>query len=204
MSTNGISVGVLDIQGSVREHLQALTKLGVNAMPVKTKQDLNKISGLIIPGGESTTIGKLIKKNGLDKEIRKRAAAFAGSKTLAVWGTCAGAILLAKKVLNDPPDGLRLMDMTIERNSYGGQLDSFETEITIPALKLRNLRAIFIRAPKIKKASPKAKILAKYEGNPVMVQQENLLATTFHPELTSDLRIHEYFISLTRKYGDRN
>lgn len=237
MSTKGVTIGVLDIQGSVKEHLAMLKKIGVKTKAVKIKKDLDEVDGLIIPGGESTTIGKLLKRYRLDKEIKRRAKiallqtisypASAGSpaqrgdklQALTVWGTCAGAILLAKHVLNCPPLGLLLMDITIERNAYGRQLDSFETKINISALQATaakagrtnyrrqsgagKLQAVFIRAPIVKKASNKVKTLAKYNGSPVMLQQDNLLVTTFHPELTNDPTIHKYFIEMTKKYAKR-
>lgn len=199
MSIKKLLIGVLDIQGSVEEHMAMLKKLGVKSMGVKTKEDLAKIDGLILPGGESTTIGKLLKKYGLAEEIKKRAKAHFVRNTkgapLAVWGTCAGAILLAKKVHSRPPEHLGLMDIEIERNAYGGQLDSFSTEIDVPALGTKKVPAIFIRAPKAKKTSPAVKVLAQYNHSSVMLQQGNLLATMFHPELTSDTRVHKYFIS---------
>ncbi len=192
VSINGFTVGVLDIQGSVEEHLAVLRRLGVEAREIKTVRDLDDVAGLIIPGGESTTIGKLMKAYGLDKAIHVRAVGTskARGKPLTVWGTCAGAILLAKD-----------MHLSLKRNAYGRQVDSFETELEIPALGTRPVPAIFIRAPIIKKASPKAKILAEYQGSPVMVREGNFLATTFHPELTDDTRVHEYFLSLTKEYA---
>lgn len=201
MSTLNVRIGVLAIQGSVEEHMDMLKKIGISPVAVKTKADLDKVDGLIIPGGESTTIGKLMKLDGLDREIRARAkkSFFSRKKPLAVWGTCAGAILLAKKVLNNKPDILGLMDITIARNAYGRQTDSFETSIYAPSVAREKIPAVFIRAPKIEKVSKKAEVLAVFEGTPVMVRQKNLLATTFHPELTSDTRVHEYFVSMIGK-----
>lgn len=205
-----IRVGVLAIQGSVEEHRTSLKRLGADSIAVKTKEDLAKVHGIIIPGGESTTIGKLLKKYGLDKEIRKRASreptyphTTYPHTPLVVWGTCAGAILLAKKVLNRAPHFLGLMDIEIERNAYGRQIESFETNLAIPPLGSRLVPAFFIRAPRIKKTSPKVKILAEYGGSPVMVEQENLMATMFHPELTEDTRIHRYFLSRTFHYASQ-
>lgn len=190
-----ITIGVLDIQGSVKEHLAALKKIGADAVLVKNKKDLDKVSGLIIPGGESTVIGKLMKRWGLDKAIQKRARA------LSLWGTCAGAILLAKIIRNRKPHALHLMDIEIERNAYGRQMDSFETAISAPPLGRRKIPAVFIRAPRVKRASPKVKILAQYNGSPVMLRQENFLATMFHPELTDDPRVHKYFLKMTEEYA---
>lgn len=205
MSIKKLRIGVLDIQGSVEEHIAMLKKLGRKIIGVKTKEDLAKVDGLIIPGGESTTIGKLLKKYGLDEEIKKRSRVQASRNAthapLVVWGTCAGAILLAKKVRNRAPEHLGLMDIEIERNAYGRQLDSFSTEIDVPVLGGKKVPAIFIRAPKAKKTSPAVKVLAQYCHWPVMLRQNNLLATMFHPELTTDTRVHEYFISLVQKYA---
>ena len=198
MSTKFPSIGVLDIQGSVEEHLTALRRCGVNPVSVKNAEDLARVDGLIIPGGESTTIGKLMKKYGLGGEIIKRAR---HPHILTIWGTCAGAILLAKKILNQRPDSLSLMNVEISRNAYGRQLDSFETSLNIPKLGIKDFPAIFIRAPRVKRAFKKAKVLAEYNGEPVMVEEENLLITTFHPELTGDIRIHKYFLELTKKYA---
>lgn len=189
-----IKIGILDIQGSVEEHFDALKKIGVGAVLVKNTKDLEKISGLIIPGGESTTIGKLMRRYGLNKVIQKCA--------IPIWGTCAGAILLSKKIYNRKPHALGLMDIAIERNAYGRQIDSFQTKISIPALGRRKVPAIFIRAPRIKKTSPFIRVLAEYNGEPVMVRQGRLLATMFHPELTTDMRIHRYFISMTKQYAN--
>lgn len=197
-------VGVLAIQGSVQEHYEMLHTLGARPLLVKTVSDLEKVNGLIIPGGESTTMGKLLKKYGLDRAIKRRAALGSTSHRrdapLVLWGTCAGAILLAKKVLNRAPDSLDLMDIAIERNAYGRQMDSFKTSIAIPSLGKKLMPAFFIRAPRIKKTSPRVKILAEYGGTPVMVEQGNLLATMFHPELTQDTRVHRYFLSRISHY----
>lgn len=201
----GVKIGVLDIQGSVAEHMEVLRKIGLKPRAVKTKRDLNKVSGLIIPGGESTTIGKLLKLYGLDEEIKKRASQKALRVTryplLSVWGTCAGAILLAKKVGGGMPDVLGLLEIEVERNAYGRQLDSFETEVDAPEIGL--IKAVFIRAPQIKKTSARVKILAEYEGSAIMVRQENLLATTFHTELTDDASVHKYFVSLVQNYAGK-
>lgn len=206
MSTRGPTIGVIDIQGSVEEHLAVLAGIKIPAIAVKTKQDLEKVSGLIMPGGESTTISKLLRWTGLFEIIRQRATLPTTNyklQTLSVWGTCAGAILLAKHVLNRPPPTLQLMDITIERNAYGSQLDSFETELAILALGKKKIPAVFIRAPQVKTASPNVQVLAEYDGHPVMLRQENLLATMFHPELTKDTRVHQYFFEMTNQYAKK-
>lgn len=198
-----IKIGILDIQGSVEEHAAALREINVKPVFIKIKRDLDQVSGLIIPGGESTTIGKLLTLYGLDEEIKKRADIKnkSNKKPLSVWGTCAGAILLAKKVVGRKPNILGLMDIEIERNAYGRQLDSFETKIYVSGIENETVPAVFIRAPKVKKASGKVKILAKHNNDPILLRQENLLISTFHPELTSDRRIHKYFMLITKEYA---
>jgi 5'-phosphate synthase pdxT subunit len=188
-------LGVLAIQGSVIEHVNALPTCGVEPVLVKSVEDLKGLTGLIIPGGESTTIGKLMKKYGLDSEIIRRGT----QSKLCFWGTCAGAILIAKKIIDDDKVfGLKLMDIAVSRNSYGRQLDSFETDIEFDfgGNKTKAIPAIFIRAPRILEIGKNAKVLAKYKGEAVAVREKNYLATTFHPELTNDLSVHKYFVSM--------
>lgn len=194
-----LKIGVLDIQGSVEEHTAVLHKLGLSPVAVKRATDLEGLHGLIIPGGESTTIGKLMKAYGLLDPISKRATQ--KKNPLCIWGTCAGAILIAKKVYNRPPDHMKLMDIEIERNAYGRQMDSFETMISIPVLGKKEVHAVFIRAPKIKRLNKEVRVLAEYNGVPVMLEEKNLLVTMFHPELTSDTRVHNYFLTLTSHYA---
>ncbi|MBU1992145.1 pyridoxal 5'-phosphate synthase glutaminase subunit PdxT [Patescibacteria group bacterium] len=169
-------IGILDIQGSVEEHFSALKKCGVEPVLVKKPEDLRGLSGLIIPGGESTTISKLL-----------RWYKFGNLKNLPIFGTCAGAILLAK---------MGLLNAEVDRNAYGRQLDSFETGISVPILGKKKVEAIFIRAPKFKKVGKNVEVLAEYKSDPVFVRQGRILASTFHPELTDDMRIHEYFIKM--------
>lgn len=184
-------IGVLGLQGDFREHLWALQKLQVEAIVVKTVEDLKKVKGLIIPGGESTTIGRLARMTGIADELKKRV-----SEGMPVYGTCAGMILLAKKIANYPTQySFNLMDITVERNAYGRQVESFEAALEIPAIG-GTFKAIFIRAPKIVECGKNVQILATYDGSPVLVQQDNLLAGSFHPELGEDLRIHQYFIRM--------
>ncbi|MFA6305464.1 MAG: pyridoxal 5'-phosphate synthase glutaminase subunit PdxT [Candidatus Gracilibacteria bacterium] len=198
-----MKIGVLDIQGSVEEHLECLKKLkNVEAVLVKKISDLNEIKGLIIPGGESTTIGKLLRRFGLGDEIIKRV-----KNGMAVWGTCAGAILLAKKIVGDrgekdensKVEGLNLMDIAVERNAYGRQLDSFETQVEfdlgVGAFGYK-CPAVFIRAPKILEVGKGVEILAEYRGEIVAARQKNMLVTTFHPELTDSLEVHQYFAGM--------
>lgn len=198
-----MKIGVLDIQGSVEEHLESLKKLaksGLKIEPilVKTPETLAKVSGLIIPGGESTTIGKLLRRFGLRDLIIERA-----KKGMAVWGTCAGAILLAKKIVGkQQADSLELMDIEVERNAYGRQLDSFETQLEFDlgvagrAYAGPGVPGVFIRAPRIVSIGKDVKILAEYKGEVVAARQKNLLATNFHPEMTDNLEVHRYFVGM--------
>jgi len=188
-----MKIGVLDIQGSVEEHFATLQKCEVDAVLVKKISDLEGVGGLIIPGGESTTIGKLLKKFELDRAI---IAKF--EKGMAIWGTCAGAILLANKILEDEKvNGLKLMDIEVSRNAYGRQIDSFETEIKFgPERNSKKIPAVFIRAPKIVKIGKNVKVLAKYKNEIVAAREGKLLATTFHPEMTNSLEVHKYFAKM--------
>ncbi len=193
-----MEIGVLDIQGSVKEHFEALKKAGAKPVLVKNVEDLERVSGLIIPGGESTTIGKLLRRFGLREAIIERV-----KSGMVIWGTCAGAILLAKKIEGrQNADSLELMDITIERNAYGGQLDSFETQIEFDCgvgVLGRMVPAIFIRAPRILEVGPEVKILIKTGEEIVGAREKNMLATTFHPELTDDLHVHQYFIEMCKE-----
>lgn len=186
-----MKIGVLALQGSVKEHVNMLKRCGVEAVLVKLPRDLKDINGLIIPGGESTTIGKLIKKYGFDKEIKRRY-----SDGMPIYGTCAGAILLAKKIIDSKQIKLGLMDISVKRNDYGRQVDSFEAELDIFD---KPFKGIFIRAPVIDAIHDGCKILSRFEDKPVMVEQGNLLVSTFHPELTDDLSIHRYFVDMVDK-----
>lgn len=185
-------VGVLTLQGDFREHLAVLKKLGVEGCGVRTVEDLEKVDGLIMPGGESTTIANLLEKSGLLSEIKKR-----GQNGLPIYGTCAGEILLAKEITNHPRSYLGLIDIAVRRNAYGRQIDSFESDLNIE--NIGAFHAVFIRAPIIERVGPKVEVLAQQDSVPVMVQQKNILASSFHPELTNDLRIHEYFIKVIER-----
>lgn len=183
-----MKIGVLALQGSVKEHVDMLKKCRVEPVIVKLPRDLKEINGLIIPGGESTTLGKLMKEYGLDKTIKRRY-----QEGMPIYGTCAGAILLAKEIVDSKQPKLGLMDISIKRNWCGRQIDSFETELNIFD---KPFRGIFIRAPVINSFHNGCKIIAEFENKPVMVEQGNLLVSTFHPELTDDLRLHKYFIEM--------
>ena len=182
-------IGVLALQGDFKEHIEMLKKCNVNSVAIKLPEDLKNIDGLIIPGGESTTIGSLMQRHGLDKEIIKR-----HKQGMAIYGTCAGAILLSKNIAGSKQPRLNLLDISVKRNDYGRQIDSFEAELDIE--KVGKFKGIFIRAPVIEEVSDGVKILSKLNNKPILVQKENILASTFHPELTNDKRVHEYFIKL--------
>jgi len=192
-----MKIGVLALQGDFTEHITMLKRLGVETAEVRLPAHLESLDGLIVPGGESTTIGKLSVDFGLLEPLRKF------GKKHAIWGTCAGAILLSKDARRDQPL-LGLMDITVARNAFGRQLDSFEADLDIGPLKQATkttapYHAIFIRAPIIESVSGKAKIFSTLpDGRIVAAQQGKLLATSFHPELTDDLRFHEYFLSLAK------
>ncbi len=187
-------VGVLALQGAFIEHEKILRRLGVDATEVRLPEELAGLDGLIIPGGESTTIGKLAVKWRLLEPIR--ALAKAGRP---VWGACAGMILMAQKVTDGVPDQplLGLMDIAIVRNAFGRQVDSFETDLDVPVLGKIPFHAVFIRAPLIERVGAGVEVLARLEdGAVVAARQGNLLATAFHPELTEDDRFHRYFLGL--------
>lgn len=190
-----MTVGVLALQGDFREHVEQLRRLGVDPVEVRLPKHLAAVERLIIPGGESTTIGKLLTIYNLLEPIRARAG-----RDLAVWGTCAGAILLARTVLDQKQGGqpgLGLMEMAVRRNAFGSQLDSFELALHAPAFGEGDLPGIFIRAPQIVSVGKGVEVLAQLpDGGVVAARQGRLLATTFHPELTSDDRVQRYFLEL--------
>jgi pyridoxal 5'-phosphate synthase pdxT subunit len=196
-----MKIGVLALQGDFAEHIVMLRRLGAETVEVRLPAHLDGLDGLIMPGGESTTIGKLAVAYGLMEPLRE----FGKSK--AIWGTCAGAIFLSKDARREQPL-LGLMDITVLRNAFGAQVDSFEADLEIDALKQATktsapYHAIFIRAPIIESVSGEARVLSTLpDGRIVAAQEGKLLATSFHPELTGDSRFHEYFISLA-KPGDQ-
>lgn len=185
-------VGVLALQGGFAEHISMLKSLNVEVSEVRLPKELDKLDGLIIPGGESTTISRLIHIWKLDEPIKKKAA-----KGMGIWGTCAGAILLAKQASNLHPKGLQLMDITVERNAFGRQTESFLLDLDFPDIGDKPFAAVFIRAPIITKVGAKVKTLVKLvDGTIVAARQNKFLATSFHPELTDDNRIHKYFLQM--------
>jgi pyridoxal 5'-phosphate synthase pdxT subunit len=183
--------GVLGLQGDFAEHLATLDRLGVAAVDVRRPEQLDEIDALIIPGGESTTIGKLAQQYGIIEKLRDRVA-----QGMPVWGTCAGAIFIAKDVPGHSHPLASLMDMTVERNAFGRQVDSFEADLDVPVLGPNPFHAVFIRAPVIKRVGPGVEVLARTGDAVVAARQGRLLATSFHPELTHDDRFHRYFLSL--------
>jgi 5'-phosphate synthase pdxT subunit len=186
-----VKIGVLALQGAVTEHIGMLSSLNVEAIPVRLPSELDGLDALIIPGGESTTIGKLLSDYGLIEPIRNLA-----NEGFPLLGTCAGLILLAKKVPNLETESIGVMGIEIERNAFGRQVDSFEADLQIPALDNGTFRGIFIRAPIIKGVERDVEILCQLNDKPVAVRQGKLLACAFHPELTDDLRFHRYFLDL--------
>ncbi|MCX7816462.1 MAG: pyridoxal 5'-phosphate synthase glutaminase subunit PdxT [Syntrophales bacterium] len=180
-------IGVLDLQGDVVEHLDHLDRLSIRNIRVKKPADFEGLKGLIIPGGESTCIGRLLKTFGLDEVIKK-----AFNKGMKVWGTCAGAIIIATSIIGEKPY-LGLMDIVVERNSFGSQLDSFFTYASIPAVSDEPIPLTFIRAPKIKAVGPGVRVLLQLEDYIAAAESEGALATVFHPEMTESLAFHRYF-----------
>lgn len=186
-----IKVGVLALQGAFREHRAALARLSADGGEVRTVEDLAAVDGLIIPGGESTTIGKLMRRYGLDTAIRDRVAA-----GMPLYGTCAGMILMAREIEGSDQLRLDLMDVTVRRNAFGRQVDSFECDLPVAVLGAEPLHAVFIRAPYISRVGSGVTVLAETAGKIVLARQGNLLASAFHPELTTDTRVHRYFLDM--------
>ena len=184
-----MKVGILALQGAFAEHAEILNNLNVEAVPVRLPSDLNTLSAIIIPGGESTTMKKLLVTYGLVEPLKKLA-----QQNFPILGTCAGLILLAKKVLDSDLGPLEIMDIEVQRNAYGRQVDSFETELSFPSLGEESFHGVFIRAPVIQKVDTGVETLCRLNGHAVAVKQGNILACAFHPELTDDLRLHKYFL----------
>lgn len=185
-----MKVGVLALQGDVREHLVLLERLGVEAVKVRRAEELEQIDGLIIPGGESTTIGKLATLYGLMDPMAKRIA-----DGLPTYGTCAGLILLATATTDSTQPLLGVLDIVAERNAFGNQNDSFEADLDIAGLD-EPFPGVFIRAPLVASLGASVEVLASWQGRPVMIRQANILASAFHPELTDDGRIHQMLLQM--------
>ena len=202
-----ISIGVIGIQGAITEHINSIektleeTNTSGKVFVVNKKEEIDNIDALLIPGGESTVISRILSRSGLYSAIFKRLE----RKNLPIMGTCAGCVLLASKISNDSKDIklLNAIEMEVTRNAFGRQEESFEKKINIEGL-INPYNAIFIRAPVIEKVWGSCKILAKIENKMVMVRQENILALSFHPELTNDLRIHKYFLDMIQIYKSKD
>jgi 5'-phosphate synthase pdxT subunit len=192
-----VRVGVLALQGDFREHLAVLRGLGADAIPVRRPEELADIGGLVIPGGESSVMDKLSRAFGLAEPLKRAIA-----DGMPVYGTCAGLIMLADTVIDAirGQESLGGLDVSVRRNAFGSQLDSFETDLDIPAVGAEPMHAVFIRAPIVETLGEKATALASLDdGRIVAVEQGNLIGTSFHPEVTNDLRFHEYFLRKVRE-----
>lgn len=187
----GVKIGVLALQGAFREHRRSLGRLDVESAEVRVPRDLEDLDGLIIPGGESTTIGKLMNEGSLWEPVTRFIAD--GKK---VWGTCAGAIILATDIEGSDQPRLSAIDITVARNASGRQVDSFEADLPVGVLGDRPFPAVFIRAPFITRVGSTVSVLAQWDGNTVLARQGRVLVASFHPELTDDLRLHQYFLTM--------
>jgi len=193
-----MKIAVLALQGDFREHIQTLESIGVEGVPVRLPADLDGVSGLILPGGESTTMRQLIQRWGLVDPIRGLAATGA-----PLFGTCAGMIVLSKQIVGGDPPVLPLLDVSVERNAFGRQLDSFEADLTVPVLGDTPVHAVFIRAPVIEAVGPDVDVLARLDdGRIVAVRERNILATSFHPELAGETRFHRLVATMAAAHDD--
>lgn len=190
-----MKIGVLAVQGNFREHLAVLRRLGVEGIEIRRPEQLEGLDGLVIPGGESTTIGKLIRLYGLEEAIRSFAS--------PIFGTCAGMILLAREAIDGLPGQPLLgeVDIVVRRNGYGRQVHSFEADVDLAGDE-RPFHGVFIRAPRVEQVGPEVEVLADLDGEPVLLREGRVLVSAFHPELTDDSRVHERFLELVRE-GER-
>ena len=187
-----MTLGVLAIQGDFLEHIQTLDRLGVRSREIRMPGQLDEIDGLIIPGGESTTIVQLIDIYGFRTKLTEKV-----ESGLPVWGTCAGMIVIADELTNHRPEPLHLMDINVSRNAFGRQVDSFEIDLLIGGIEGPPFRCVFIRAPVVNSIGADVRVLARLpDDRPIAVRQGNLLGTSFHPELTDDTRVHELFVKI--------
>jgi pyridoxal 5'-phosphate synthase pdxT subunit len=193
------TIGVLALQGDVVEHVHALERSGANVLEVRTPADLARVEALVVPGGESTTVIRLLERFGLVGPIKSRVRA-----GMPFWGTCMGMIVAAHDVADLRQETLGLIDVTVRRNAFGRQIDSAEVRLAIPALGEPPFPAIFIRAPWIERTGPEVELLAERDGHGVMVRQGNILGTSFHPELTGDDRVHAYFLRIVEGVHEAN
>jgi len=191
-------IGVLALQGDFAEHIGIFQRLGIAAQEVRHPQELAGLDGLVIPGGESSTVARLISEFALLEPLRERA-----QNGFPIWGTCAGMIVLAQRASELEWPTLDALAIAVRRNAFGRQVDSFETDLAVPALGQQAFHAVFIRAPIVEEVGDGVEVLAKLDnGNAVAVRQANALATAFHPELTEDDRFHRYFIDMVRRHKD--
>lgn len=189
-----MKIGVLALQGAVAEHLRSLQLAGAEAISIKRTEQLDEIDGLVIPGGESTTIGKLMRKYGFIEAIQQFS-----KQGKPLFGTCAGLIVLAERIAGQDQPHLSLMDMTVSRNAFGRQRESFETDLDVAGIN-EPIRAVFIRAPLIQEVGERVEVLSTYHDEIVTARQGHLLACSFHPELTDDYRLHQYFADMVQEY----
>ncbi|WP_138756152.1 pyridoxal 5'-phosphate synthase glutaminase subunit PdxT [Paenibacillus sinopodophylli] len=188
-----MKIGVLALQGAVAEHIRSLESAGAEAVAVKRVEQLDELQGLVIPGGESTTIGNLMRKYGFMEAIAEFSA-----QGKPLFGTCAGLIVLADQIEGQSDAHLRLMDMTVARNAFGRQQESFETDLVVKGID-EPVRAVFIRAPLIKEVGSDVEVLSTYKDEIVTARQGHLLAVSYHPELTDDFRLHAYFVDMVKE-----
>ena len=191
-------IGVLALQGDFREHLQTLDAIGVEGVPVRLPADLDGVSGLIMPGGESTTMRRLIDRWGLGQPILDLA-----ERGAPLFGTCAGMIVLAREIAGGEPPILPLLDVTVKRNAFGRQLDSFEADLSVPVLGAQPVHGVFIRAPIVDRIGPNVDVLARLDdGRVVAVRERNIIATAFHPELAGETRFHRLMATMASEHDD--
>ena len=188
-----MKIGVLALQGAFREHKQMMESCGAKVCEVRKTEELEGLDGLVLPGGESTTIGKLMVKFGLLEKIQERYA-----EGMAIYGTCAGMILLCRDIIGSDQPRLGLFGARVRRNAFGRQRESFEADLFVPEMEAgeKPIRAVFIRAPYLEKVGPDVQVLAEVNGKAVIARQGKILTTSFHPELTNDDRIHQYFLKM--------
>jgi 5'-phosphate synthase pdxT subunit len=198
--SDALTIGVLAVQGDVREHVRVLTELGAHAYGIRRPTELANLDGLVIPGGESTTMDKLVRAFDLYDPLRALIA-----EGLPVYGSCAGMIMLADRIAEPRPGQQTLggLDVTVRRNAFGRQVDSFEEDLDFAGVDGGPVRAVFIRAPWVEEAGDGAEVLARAAGRIVAVRQGPLLATSFHPEVTGDTRVHELFVDMCRRFRQR-
>lgn len=186
-----MKIGILGFQGAIIEHQQHLEKIGQQAVIIRYPEQLEEIDGIILPGGESTTMGKLLNRTGMMEPLREKIV-----KGLPVWGTCAGMILLAKHLVNDSVKHLAVMDIEVKRNAYGTQIDSFDITVNLPEISPKPEPLVFIRAPYITKVGDGVEVLCQVEGHIVAARERSMLVTSFHPELTDSPAFHQYFAGI--------